>query len=125
MALRNGARMKRGAKRLGKRIASATGDRYQKWQAKRKWHKEIYKKAYGEAEERAIAEKARREARERYAPRPKRASRGPGLFDIPSGFATTTLLGETTRRPRKRNSSKRKRSRKRSRKRPRRVVYYY
>ena len=137
----NSARFKRGLKR----IREAPGEKLERWTQERAEKKRLYKEAYTAAEIKAIQEKARREAREKhlgvyvrhvvrrkkgkkrgrkiYYKRDKAApsrARGPGLFDLPSGFGGATVFGPA---PRKRKPKSRKKKTT-GRRRPRKVVYY-
>ena len=139
----NSARFKRGLKR----IKAAPGEKVERWIQERAEKKRLYKEAYTAAEIKAIQEKARREAREKhlgvyvrhvvrrkgkgrrkarkiYYKRDKAApsrARGPGLFDLPSGFGGATVFGPA---PRKRKSKPRKKKTTGRRRRPRKVVFY-
>jgi len=106
------------------KIARAAKRGIKRWHAERKERKEIYREAYKKAEKGAIITKARREARAKHAPRPGGRARGPGLFDIPAGFATPTIMGESFlgRTPRRRKPKKRRKARRPKKKRRR---YYY
>ena len=87
------------------KIAKAAKRGIGRYMAERKEKKEIYKAAYKIAEKGAIISRARREARARYAPKPRGRGIGGGLFDLPSGFSMPTVFGEA---PRRRKSKKRK-----------------
>lgn len=76
------------------RIARAAKRGIKRYMAERKERKEIYNAAFKKAEKAAIITKARREARARHAPKPRGRARGPGLFDLPAGFAKPTVMGE-------------------------------
>lgn len=111
------------------KLAGAAKRGIGKYMAERKEKKEIYKEAYKKAEKGAIISRARREARARYAPKPKGRGRGAGLFDLPSGFAAPTVMGESFlgKAPKRRKAKRRKPiKKKRSGRRPvKRVEYYY
>lgn len=112
------------------KLAGAAKRGIGRYMAERKERKEIYKKAYKKAEEGAIISKARREARARHAPKPRGSGRGAGLFDLPSGFAAPTVMGESFlgKAPKRRKPKKRRKpvKRKRTGRRPvKRVEYYY
>ncbi len=107
-------------KRRITKIAGAAKRGIERYLAERKEKKEIYKAAYKQAEKGAIISRARREARARYAPKPRGRGRGAGLFDLPSGFAAPTVMGESLlggtprrRKPKKRRKAKRPRKRRR------------
>jgi len=102
------------------KIAKAAKRGIKRYMAERKERKEIYKEAYKRAEKAAIITKARREARARYAPKPRGRDRGVGLFDLPRGFAMPTVMGEAPfKAPRRKRRKKRRKARRPKRRRRR------
>ena len=100
------------------KLAGAAKRSVEGYMSERKRKKEIYKKAFKRAEEGAIISKARREARARHGPKPAGRGRGAGLFDLPSGFAAPTVMGESfLSKPPRRKKPKKRRKAKRHKKR--------